>query len=91
MSSVRKSRCASLRTRLHRRERVSQVQVHGLREVAQGRSQAQRSGSEDDQLNPLQYMWWMLTSDYTILIYSLVFIILITLDLVLHAMGIGGH
>lgn len=45
----------------------------------------------EDQLNPLQYMWWMLTSDYTILIYSLVFIILITLDLVLHAMGIGGH
>lgn len=58
--------------------------------MAQGRSQAQRSGSEGDHLNPLQYMWWMLTSDYTILIYSLIFILLITLDIVLHLMGIGG-
>lgn len=59
--------------------------------MAQGRSQAQRSGSEDDQLNPLQYMWWMLTSDYTVLLYSLAFILLVTLDIVLHLMGIGGH
>lgn len=59
--------------------------------MAQGRSQARGSGPEDDSLNPLQFMWWMVTSDYTVLVYALLFALLIMLDIVLHLMGIGGR
>lgn len=44
----------------------------------------------DTKLNPLQYIWWMITSDFTILIYSLIFFLLIALDIALHLAGIGG-
>lgn len=54
-------------------------------------AQPREHDHEDDQLNPLQYMWWMLTSDYTILIYTLIFALLIGLDIALHLAGIGGR
>lgn len=58
--------------------------------MAQGDAQLRGDGNTDDQLNPLQFAWWMLTSDYTILIYGLVFFLLIMLDIALHLAGIGG-
>lgn len=58
--------------------------------MAQGDAQPRGDGQEDGELTPLQYMWWMLTSDYTILIYSLVFALLVGLDIALHVAGIGG-
>jgi hypothetical protein len=43
-----------------------------------------------DQLNPLEYLRWVVAGDLTIMVYSLIFTLLIALDIVLHVMGIGG-
>lgn len=53
-------------------------------------SRHRKQQQAESQLNPLQFAWWMLTSDYTILIYGLVFFLLIMLDIALHLAGIGG-
>lgn len=90
MPSVRKPFRGSLRARVHRDTGLSEVPLHGLREVAERDAQPLGDGQEGDPLNPLQFAWWMLTSDYTILIYTLVFVLLIALDIALHLAGIGG-
>lgn len=59
--------------------------------MAERRSQARRSGAEESSLNPLQFIWWMITENYTVMTYFLIISLLLGLMIVLGILGMVAH